>query len=64
MSIIEIPEPWKSFLKDVDEGLSQEASLHCTGGFVITQLWGMSRNTSDLDLAIQTKNPSEGSSSV
>ena len=43
------PEPWKSFFRDVDALLPEEVHLHCCGGFVVTQLYGVARTTSDID---------------
>ena len=45
-----IPEPWKSFLKELDATLSDEFRFHCMGGFVVTFLYGYSRTTSDIDV--------------
>jgi hypothetical protein len=42
-------EPWKSFLSEVDALLREETQLHCCGGFVVTQLYGVARTTSDVD---------------
>jgi|SRR5271168_1447378 len=50
MSSKAIPEPWHSFLKELDGALSQELHFHCMGGFVVTFFYGFSRNTSDLDV--------------
>jgi hypothetical protein len=33
----------------VDSRLSGEVQLHCCGGFVVTQLYGVARTTSDVD---------------
>ncbi len=44
------PEPWSSFLKALDESLPEPVQLHCIGGFVVTLLYGLSRETSDLDI--------------
>ncbi len=44
-----LPEPWKSFLKEIDKNLSQITKLHCIGGFVIAMLYDLKRETSDLD---------------
>lgn len=44
------PEPWKSFLRALDESLRADVRLHCIGGFVVTLLYGLSRETSDLDV--------------
>ncbi len=49
MSSETIPEPWRSFLIDVDNFLSEETHFHCLGGFVVTQLYGSPRETSDMD---------------
>lgn len=43
------PEPWRSFLTDIDRALTEQASLYCCGGFVVTQLYRVARTTSDVD---------------
>ncbi|MBK7392724.1 MAG: hypothetical protein IPI64_05395 [Chloracidobacterium sp.] len=43
------PEPWLSFLLEIDEFLDVEHTFHCLGGFVVTQLYGSERSTSDVD---------------
>jgi len=45
-----IPEPWRSFLRELDRNATAETRLDCMGGFVVTQLYGFSRETSDLDV--------------
>jgi hypothetical protein len=45
----ELPEPWRSFFVEVDSRLSEDVRLHCCGGFVVTQLYGAARGTSDID---------------
>jgi hypothetical protein len=45
-----IPEPWHSFLKELDQSIPVEVSLHCIGGFVITQVYGLPRPTADVDV--------------
>lgn len=45
-----IPEPWRSFLRELDELANEETRLDCMGGFVVTQLYGSPRTTSDLDV--------------
>ncbi len=45
-----IPEPWVSFLSEVDGLLDEEVELHCFGGFVVTLLYGLTRSTADLDV--------------
>ena len=44
------PEPWDSFLKDLDSAMSAPVRLGCIGGFVVTQLYGLDRNTADMDV--------------
>ena len=49
MRIEEPPEPWRSFFAEVDSRLREDVCLHCCGGFVVTQLYGVARTTSDVD---------------
>jgi hypothetical protein len=46
----QIPEPWASFLSQVDDRLNDDVELHCFGGFVITTLYGLARSTVDVDV--------------
>jgi hypothetical protein len=43
------PEPWRSFFAEVDGLLTEDIHLHCCGGFVVIQLYGVARTTSDVD---------------
>jgi hypothetical protein len=45
-----IPEPWFSFLKELDALATTTVSFHCIGGFVVTMLYGLGRTTGDLDV--------------
>ena len=45
-----IPEPWLSFLRELDSAVSQEIRLDCIGGFVVTVVYGFSRPRGDLDV--------------
>jgi hypothetical protein len=45
----EPPEPWRSFFADIDGRLREDVTLHCCGGFVLSQLYGTARTTSDID---------------
>jgi len=45
-----IPEPWFSFLRELDEAVDTEVRLDCMGGFVVTVVYGFSRPTGDLDV--------------
>lgn len=44
-----VPEPWRSFLQELDEAVGEEVRLACMGGFVVTQFYGFSRSTVDID---------------
>jgi len=44
-----LPEPWLSFLRELDSAVKEEVRLDCIGGFVITVVYGFSRTTGDLD---------------
>src|SRR5260221_6018202 len=41
--------PWAPFLCDIDEKLTEAIQLQCLGGFVVTQYYGLGRETSDID---------------
>jgi hypothetical protein len=43
-------EPWRSLLHGLDEQLSQPTELHCFGGFVIAEHYGLGRSTGDIDI--------------
>ena len=43
-------EPWHSFLKDLDDQLTEETILHCMGGFAVVQAYGLARSTADIDV--------------
>lgn len=51
-----IPEPWKSFLAELDDAASGEVVFHCIGGFTMTQLYGLPRATADVDVLSITPN--------
>ena len=44
------PEPWLSFLREIDGFLAEETQINCLGGFVITQVYGAARSTADVDV--------------
>lgn len=44
------PEPWHSFLQELDAAARGETWLDCAGGFVITLLYGLTRPTADVDV--------------
>lgn len=45
-----IPEPWHSFLTELDQVASGDVRLQCIGGFVVTQLYSLVRLTADVDV--------------
>ena len=48
------PEPWLSFLIEIDPAFDQPVALHCIGGFTIAILYGLPRPTVDVaDAVIQ-----------
>jgi len=51
MSLLKtVPEPWYSFLKELDNMATVPVRLDCIGGFVVTMLYGLSRPTADVDV--------------
>lgn len=45
-----IPEPWFSFLTQLDKIATSTVRLDCIGGFVVTMLYGLDRPTGDVDV--------------
>jgi hypothetical protein len=45
-----VPEPWFSFLKELDALVTEPVRLDCIGGFVVTMLYGLGRPTADVDV--------------
>ncbi len=41
----QVPEPWRSFLEELDQRAIEETRMDCMGGFVVTVLYGFSRET-------------------
>jgi hypothetical protein len=46
----QLREPWRSFLHDVNRELPGPTEIHCLGGFVVAEYFGLSRPTSDVDI--------------
>jgi hypothetical protein len=44
------PEPWDSFLSELDALAGQTIEFHCFGGFVATMLYKVPRATADVDI--------------
>ncbi len=51
-----LPEPWASFLGELDQIATEPVDFHCIGGFVVTRRCGFSRETRDLDVLAITPN--------
>src|SRR5437879_3029758 len=49
-----IPEPWQSFLLEIDSTIGEDVELHCLGGFVVSVLYNMARPTADVDVVAIT----------
>src|SRR5579859_8081524 len=49
MQLSVAPEPWHSFFKELDAHLLETVELHCIGGFIVTVLYDLQRQTSDVD---------------
>jgi hypothetical protein len=45
-----LPEPWLSFLKELDPIAGEPTKIPCVGGFAVTQYYGSTRTTIDLDV--------------
>jgi hypothetical protein len=43
-------EPWRTFFEALDRELSAPCDLHCFGGFVLTEHYGVARATIDVDV--------------
>lgn len=54
----QLHEPWRSFLHDLDAQLSGPTEIHCLGGFVVAEYYGLARPTSDIDV-IQVRGASD-----
>jgi hypothetical protein len=52
MLLKSVPEPWRSFLAEIDAAARGEIELHCLGGFVMTILYGLARPTADVDVIV------------
>ena len=50
MAAEQLHEPWRSFLGDIDTQLSGPTEIHCLGGFVVAEYYGLARPTSDVDI--------------
>src|SRR3954470_61210 len=58
MSAERLGEPGRSFLHDIDAQLSGPTEIHCLGGFVVAEYYGLARPTADVDI-IQVRGASD-----
>ena len=49
-----LSEPWRSFLLDLDDELKGPTEVHCFGGFVVAEHYGLVRPTADIDIIAAT----------
>ena len=47
---ITLPEPWLSFLKELDPIAGEPTKIPCIGGFAVTQHYGSARTTVGVDM--------------
>ncbi len=52
MPSIDLRQPWQSFLQDLDGLLTSAVELHCLGGFVVSEVLGLTRATADIDVLV------------
>ncbi len=45
-----LPEPWQSFLTDLDKAAAGPLELRCIGGFAVSLYYGLARPTGDIDV--------------
>jgi Nucleotidyltransferase of unknown function (DUF6036) len=50
MPVEQIPEPWGSFLSEIDSKVVGNIRLLCIGGFALTMLYALPRVTGDVDV--------------
>ena len=51
----QLREPWASFLAELNEQLPRPTEVHCLGGFVVSELYGLERPTADVDILEATR---------
>lgn len=53
----QLPEPWRSFLVELDKAATDDVRFECLGGFVVTALYGLARPTADVDVLVAAPTP-------
>jgi hypothetical protein len=51
------PEPWRSFLDELDQLLDEPVELHCIGGFALIHAYAVTRTTNDIDFISMVPHP-------
>jgi hypothetical protein len=44
------PSPWREFLEEIDRQLTEDCRCAVFGGFAVTQVYGLGRETNDIDV--------------
>ncbi len=52
MSPSSLPDPWRSFLEELNAAATRDVELHCLGGFVVAMYYGLARPTADVDVVL------------
>ena len=50
MGLRRLHEPWQGLLEALDRELAEPTELHCFGGFVVAEHYGLARATADVDV--------------
>jgi hypothetical protein len=50
MASEQLPEPWHSFLSEIDRAATSPIAMHCIGGFAVSLYYGLARPTGDIDV--------------
>jgi hypothetical protein len=50
MPVDHLPNPWRSFLGEIDGLAGRKMELHCIGGFAVSLHYGLHRPTGDIDI--------------
>ena len=49
LSLKAIPDPWLTFLRELDDSLDERVEMHCIGAFALLILTSVARPTADID---------------
>jgi hypothetical protein len=51
-----MPEPWPSFLAEIDRSAAAPIDLHCLGGFAVSVYYGLEVDVEDVKHLARSKN--------